>query len=164
MKVRIAVLMGGTSAERDVSLASGIRITEALRKQGHDVVAVSAVSEASRDRAELLLPGAELVEPAEVCARATFVLIAVPDDALADLERRMEDAFDRELLRLAMRRVEQRVQPQTWRAFQIMAIENRTGAQAAQELKMSVAQVFVARHRVQKSLEEEVRLLKEKEG
>ena len=63
-----------------------------------------------------------------------------------------------------MRRVEQRVKPQTWRSFQIMAIENRTGAQAAQELKMSVAQVFVARHRVQKSLEEEVRRWNDKEG
>jgi len=36
--------MGGTSAERDVSLASGIRITEALRKCGHEVVAVDTVS------------------------------------------------------------------------------------------------------------------------
>jgi RNA polymerase sigma factor (sigma-70 family) len=93
-----------------------------------------------------------------------FAAIADSYDALADLERRMEDAFDRELLRLAMKRVEQRVKPQTWRAFQLMAVENRTGAQAAQELKMSVAQVFVARHRVQKSLEEEVRLLKDQEG
>ena len=44
MKRRIAVLMGGTSSERDVSLASGIRITEALRECGHDVVAVDTVS------------------------------------------------------------------------------------------------------------------------
>jgi D-alanine-D-alanine ligase len=36
--------MGGTSAERDVSLASGIRITEALRARGHEVVAVDTVS------------------------------------------------------------------------------------------------------------------------
>jgi D-alanine-D-alanine ligase len=36
--------MGGTSSERDVSLASGIRITEALRKQGHEVVAVDTVA------------------------------------------------------------------------------------------------------------------------
>ena len=35
--------MGGTSSERDVSLASGIRIAEALRKTGHDVVAVDTV-------------------------------------------------------------------------------------------------------------------------
>jgi D-alanine-D-alanine ligase len=44
MTLRIAVLMGGTSSERDVSLASGIRITEALRARGHDVVAVDTVS------------------------------------------------------------------------------------------------------------------------
>jgi D-alanine-D-alanine ligase len=36
--------MGGTSAERDVSLASGIRITEALRSLGHDVAAVDTVN------------------------------------------------------------------------------------------------------------------------
>jgi D-alanine-D-alanine ligase len=44
MTLKIAVLMGGTSSERDVSLASGIRITEALRARGHDVVAVDTVS------------------------------------------------------------------------------------------------------------------------
>jgi D-alanine-D-alanine ligase len=32
--------MGGTSTERDVSLASGLRVTEALRARGHAVVAV----------------------------------------------------------------------------------------------------------------------------
>jgi D-alanine-D-alanine ligase len=35
--MRITVLMGGTSSERDVSLATGVRITEALRERGHDV-------------------------------------------------------------------------------------------------------------------------------
>ena len=32
--------MGGTSAERDVSLASGLRVAEALRSRGHDVTAI----------------------------------------------------------------------------------------------------------------------------
>jgi D-alanine-D-alanine ligase len=35
--MRITVLLGGTSAERDVSMASGLRISEALRTRGHDV-------------------------------------------------------------------------------------------------------------------------------
>jgi D-alanine-D-alanine ligase len=35
--MKITVLMGGTSSERNVSLASGIRIVEALRTRGHDV-------------------------------------------------------------------------------------------------------------------------------
>jgi D-alanine-D-alanine ligase len=38
--MRITVLMGGTSSERDVSLASGLRIAEALRSRGHSVKSV----------------------------------------------------------------------------------------------------------------------------
>jgi D-alanine-D-alanine ligase len=38
--LKITVLMGGTSAERDVSLASGVRVAEALRSRGHDVLSV----------------------------------------------------------------------------------------------------------------------------
>ena len=36
--MKITVLMGGTSSERNVSLASGIRIVQALRSRGHDVI------------------------------------------------------------------------------------------------------------------------------
>jgi len=35
--LKITVLMGGASSERNVSLASGFRIVEALRSRGHDV-------------------------------------------------------------------------------------------------------------------------------
>ena len=63
----------------------GAVLGAALLRCGHDVVAVSAVSEASKDRAESFLPGASVVDAAEVCARSTFVLFAVPDDALPDL-------------------------------------------------------------------------------
>ena len=38
--MKITVLLGGTSSERNVSLASGIRIVEALRSNGHEVVAL----------------------------------------------------------------------------------------------------------------------------
>jgi D-alanine-D-alanine ligase len=38
--VKITVLMGGTSAERNVSLASGVRVAVALRSVGHRVTAV----------------------------------------------------------------------------------------------------------------------------
>lgn len=36
--MKIIVLMGGTSAERDVSLATGLRVADGLRQRGHDVV------------------------------------------------------------------------------------------------------------------------------
>jgi len=38
--VNITVLLGGTSSERDVSIASGLRIADALRARGHQVAAV----------------------------------------------------------------------------------------------------------------------------
>lgn len=38
--MRITVLLGGTSSERDVSLASGLRIAQALRSRGHEVTAI----------------------------------------------------------------------------------------------------------------------------
>jgi len=41
--VRIAVLMGGTSDEREVSLSSGVQVARALREAGHTVVAVDTV-------------------------------------------------------------------------------------------------------------------------
>jgi D-alanine-D-alanine ligase len=41
--VRITVLMGGTSSERDVSIASGLRVAEALRSRGHQVTTVDTV-------------------------------------------------------------------------------------------------------------------------
>ncbi|MGB2696412.1 MAG: D-alanine--D-alanine ligase [Candidatus Zixiibacteriota bacterium] len=39
-KLKITVLMGGTSAERDVSLASGEAIVQALREAGHQAIAI----------------------------------------------------------------------------------------------------------------------------
>ena len=38
--MKIAVLLGGTSEERDVSIASGAQVFRALREAGHDVIAV----------------------------------------------------------------------------------------------------------------------------
>ena len=49
--MKIAVLMGGTSAERDVSLASGLRIAQALRERGHSVVSIDT-TRGALDRAE----------------------------------------------------------------------------------------------------------------
>jgi RNA polymerase sigma-70 factor (ECF subfamily) len=89
-----------------------------------------------------------------------FLAVHDPRAALDDLRGRMEDAYDRELLDLALRRVERRVKPMNWQAFRLTAFEQRTGAEAAQQLGMTVARVFVAKHRVQGMLEEEIRILR----
>lgn len=63
----------------------GPALAAALKLAGHHPVAASGVSDASRRRAEALLPGVPLMEPAAVLARADLVLLTVPDDALPDL-------------------------------------------------------------------------------
>ncbi|HEY3735333.1 MAG TPA: DUF2520 domain-containing protein [Streptosporangiaceae bacterium] len=63
----------------------GAALGAALSRAGHQVVAVSGVSQASLRRAEASLPGVPLTEPHEVVARAELVLLTVPDDALPGL-------------------------------------------------------------------------------
>ncbi|MEV0082079.1 Rossmann-like and DUF2520 domain-containing protein [Saccharopolyspora sp. NPDC003752] len=65
----------------------GAVLGAALRRAGHQVSAVSAVSEASLRRAEELLPGVAVLPPDEVARQADLVLLAVPDDAIAGLVR-----------------------------------------------------------------------------
>lgn len=42
--MKIAVLFGGTSAEREVSIASGAQVVQALREAGHEVIAVDTAN------------------------------------------------------------------------------------------------------------------------
>ncbi|HVK26633.1 MAG TPA: DUF2520 domain-containing protein [Actinokineospora sp.] len=65
----------------------GAVIGAALERAGHTVTAVAAVSDASRARAEALLPGASIRPPDEVARDADLVLLAIPDDVLAGTVR-----------------------------------------------------------------------------
>lgn len=73
----------------DVGIVSagrvGTTLGRALARAGHHVTAVSGVSRASRDRAARLLPQAAVLPVDEVAARAQLLIVAVPDDAIADL-------------------------------------------------------------------------------
>src|SRR5207237_4301790 len=85
-------------------------------------------------------------------------------EAREDLGKQLEEEFDRELLEQAMLRVRLRVAPQTWQAFRLTALEGFSGAEAAKRIPMQVAQVFVAKRRVQKMLREEVARLEQSSG
>ena len=64
---------------------AGTALGVALARAGHEVVAVSAVSDASLRRARANFPGAVIAEPSEVVRRAGLALLTVPDDALPGL-------------------------------------------------------------------------------
>ena len=64
---------------------AGTALGAALARSGHQVVAVSAVSDASLRRARANFPGAVIAEPGQVLRRADLVLLTVPDDVLPGL-------------------------------------------------------------------------------
>lgn len=80
-------------------------------------------------------------------------------EAREDLVQRLDEEFDRELFDEAAARVRMRVTPRTWEAFERTAIRGESGADAAKATGMKVATVFVARSKVQKMLQEELRKL-----
>ncbi len=53
-----------------------------LRAAGYEIVAVSARSAASELRAQTMLPGVPVADPAAVVAASDVVVLAVPDDSL----------------------------------------------------------------------------------
>jgi RNA polymerase sigma-70 factor (ECF subfamily) len=78
-----------------------------------------------------------------------------------DLAARLDREFDLELLEAAMAAVRGRVQAATWEAFRLLALEKRSGEEAAAALGMSVDAAFKARSNVTKLLREEMKRLEE---
>lgn len=66
-KLKVAVLFGGTSSERDVSIASGAQVVLALREGGHEVIAVDTATGvlSAADETRLLKPGVAQAPPDE---------------------------------------------------------------------------------------------------
>jgi RNA polymerase sigma-70 factor (ECF subfamily) len=77
-------------------------------------------------------------------------------EARDDLLRRLDEEFDQEVLEEATARVRARVEPHTWEAFRLTALEGLPGAAVAARLAMKVYTVFKAKSKVQKLLQEEV--------
>ena len=87
-------------------------------------------------------------KPHDQATRSLLEKIPEREDLLA----RLAEAYDTELLAIAMAEVEQRVRPHTWRAFQMLAIEHRSGADVAAELKIDTNHAYVARWNVQRMI------------
>ncbi len=90
--MKVAVLMGGRSAEREVSLASGVQVVRALREAGHRVSAVDTRDGVlDRSREEALLErgvGSAPPEPEAGSAGGSpelLEVVALPEVAGADV-------------------------------------------------------------------------------
>jgi RNA polymerase sigma-70 factor (ECF subfamily) len=80
-------------------------------------------------------------------------------EAREDLAARVEATFDKELMEIAMARAKDRVAAKTWEAFRLTALEQVAPQVAAQQLDVPISQVYLAKHRLQKLIQEEIRSL-----
>jgi RNA polymerase sigma factor (sigma-70 family) len=76
-----------------------------------------------------------------------------------DLITRLKEQFDAEIVAEACARARERVEPQTWDAFRLLAYEGASGDEVAARLGMNVNSVFKAKSRVMRFIREEVRRL-----
>lgn len=85
------------------------------------------------------------------------VLDSLP--AREDLAARIEEAYDTELLGIAMRDVQARVSQHTWRAFEMLAVEQRRGKEVAEALGISLDLAYAARRNVQNMIRQAINRL-----
>lgn len=81
--------MGGQPGRLGVGIIGmghvGPIIGSALRAAGHALVGVTASSDASRERADALLPGIPILDVQTLVERSEVVIIAIPDDEIEPL-------------------------------------------------------------------------------
>ena len=79
--------------------------------------------------------------------------------AYEDLAIDFDQEAQRELVELAMSKVRQRVNPQTWQAFQLLVNESKSGAEVTELTGLSRGSVYMAKARVQKMVMQELQEL-----
>ena len=88
-KLKIAVLLGGSSSERDVSIASGAQVVRALRGKGHQVWAVDTMAGwlSAAEEAHLFAKGVAATPPdfASFHASRIIALLNAPQASEIDL-------------------------------------------------------------------------------
>ncbi len=101
MKIRVGVLTGGASAERDISLATGAQIARSLPADRYDVVLLDplafmvrnpALTDAQRAQAEALLRGGARLDPAHELPKGLEAEIESASRALVPATRAITDA------------------------------------------------------------------------
>ena len=76
----------------------------------------------------------------------------------------MEEECTRELLEIAAKRVQARVTPANWRAFEMLTFEGKKAEEVAAALDVNVGAIYVARGRIRKMMAEEMEKIESDES
>lgn len=81
------------------------------------------------------------------------------ENSWAQLSRIFEQQYDDELLAIASQEVRKRVSEKNWEAWLAYAVEQKNARDVADQLKIPIAEVYVAKSRILKMLQTEIERL-----
>jgi RNA polymerase sigma-70 factor (ECF subfamily) len=91
----------------------------------------------------------------------TSVEEQLPDESL-DLDQFWDAEWKKNLIDAAIERVKAKVNPKQYKIFHLHVVKKLSVKDVAKAMGVNVAQVYLARHRVSKLIEKEVRYLESK--
>jgi len=91
--------------------------------------------------------------------RATATIERVPDSNIVDLDTLWEKEWQENLLAAAISRVKKKVDPKQFQIFDCYVRKEWPAQKVAEQLRVSVGQVYLARHRVAALLKKEIKAL-----
>jgi len=83
----------------------------------------------------------------------------VPDPASLTLDAVWHTEWEKHLMDAALERVKQQVSPRQFQMFDLHVLQNRSVQEAARTLQVSVASIYMAKHRVARLVNKEIRKL-----
>lgn len=97
--------------------------------------------------------------PAQTDTSGTSLLDRLPDPESLELDSVWEEEWKRNLVDAAMERVKGRIKPEHYQIFYLSAVRDLRPRRVAETLGVSLAQVYLVRHRVAGLVKKEVQLL-----
>ncbi len=89
----------------------------------------------------------------------TSTIDRIPDEASLNLDAHWEAEWTNNLMTAAVEAVKRQVKPKHFQIFDLAALQNWSAQDIARTLKVSAAQVYLAKHRVGSLLKKELRRL-----
>ena len=96
--------------------------------------------------------------------RRTATIERVPDSNVVDLDALWEKEWQENLFAAAITRVKKKVDPKQFQIFDCYVRKEWPAQKVAEQLRVSVGQVYLARHRVSAILKKEVKALEKNAG
>src|SRR5204863_9823981 len=91
--------------------------------------------------------------------RQTATIERVPDPNIIDLEALWEKEWQQNLFAAAIARVKKKVDPKQFQIFDCYVRKQWSAQKVAQQLRVNVGQVYLARHRISALIKKEVKTL-----